>query len=283
MWIQLIGAGLLVVSLMFAAGLQLRVGDLLALREQPRVLALALLVNLLAIPGITWALLAALGLPAEVVLGLMLCVAAPGGPAAVLYVSTAKADLPMTVSLTIVLPIIGVITTPLSLSLVPDLPADLTIPTLPVILSLIGFQLIPLGLGMLIRARRSELAARLAPYARATANVTLGLLVIVMMVLKGHILLGVTGPTWLAMLGAGGTALALGYLGALPDRNRARAGTIVAISRNISVSIMLASTFFIDPVVEGTILTFGLVAFIAPLLLALIWRRGTQSAISPEL
>jgi BASS family bile acid:Na+ symporter len=272
--IQLIGAALLVVSLMFAAGLELRVADLLALRERPRMLALALLVNLVVVPGVTWGLSAALSLPAAVMLGLLLCAAAPGGPAAVLYVTTAKGNLPMTVSLTIVLPIVGVITTPLTLSLVPNLPGELAMPVLPIIGSLIGFQLLPLALGMLLRARGPAIAARLSPYAKTTANLTLLTLVIAMLALEGHVLGETPTQVWLATLGSGAAALAVGYLAALPDRESARAGAIVAISRNISVSLMLASTFFEDPQVITTVLIFGLVAFVSPLLLALLWRRG---------
>ncbi len=164
--VQLIGSGLLVVSLMFAAGLQLRVAELLALRERPRELSLAVLVNVALIPGLSWLLIAALGLAPEIMLGLMLCLAAPGGPAAVLYVNTARAELALAVSLTIVLPLIGVLSTPLSLALLPDLPAGLRIPAVPVLLSLVVFQLIPLALGMLIRARRPARAERLTPTPR---------------------------------------------------------------------------------------------------------------------
>jgi bile acid:Na+ symporter, BASS family len=270
--IQLIGSALLVSSLMFAAGLQLRLADLLALRERPRMLALAVLVNIVAIPGITYLLLAALTLPAEIVLGLLLCIAAPGGPAAVLYVNTAKADLPMTVSLTIVLPILGVVTTPLTLSLIPGLPNDLSMPVLPVIGSLVGLQLLPLALGMLLRARSPELAARLTPYAKAIANLTLASLVVVMTMLEGHLLVETPARVWLAMLGSASAAIGLGYVAALPGRDSARAGAIVAISRNISVSLMLATTFFADPRVNATVLIFGLVAFVGPLVFALLWR-----------
>ncbi|MFO7563438.1 MAG: bile acid:sodium symporter [Enhygromyxa sp.] len=273
--VQLFGSALLVVSLMFAAGLQLRVADLLALRERPRVLGLAVLINIVAVPGITYALLAALALPAEVVLGLLLCIAAPGGPAAVLYVNTARADLPMTVGLTIVLPILGVFTTPLTLSLVPGLPDDLAMPVVPVLLSLIGFQLVPLALGMLLRARRPALAERLTPYAKTTANLTLAALVVVMTALEGQLILETPARVWLAMIGSGGAAIGLGYLAALPGRGSARAGAIVAISRNISVSLMLASTFFVDPRVNATVLIFGLIAFVGPLGLALAWRSGS--------
>ncbi len=95
-----------------------------------------------------------------------------------------------------------------------------------------------------------------------------------MLILKGEVLLGIDGRTWLAMFGAAALALLLGYLAALPGRDRARTGAIVGISRNISVSIMLASTFFTAPVIVATVLGFGLVAFLIPLLLALVWRRS---------
>jgi predicted Na+-dependent transporter len=132
----------------------------------------------------------------------------------------------------------------------------------------------PLAAGMFVRRRNAVLADRLAPAATRLANATLGLLVVMLLVLKGELLLGISGATYVALFGLIGAALLLGYLGERRDPASARAGALVAGCRNISVSIMLASTFFVDPVIDATVLAFGFLAVVMPLALASWWRRS---------
>jgi predicted Na+-dependent transporter len=157
---------------------------------------------------------------------------------------------------------IGVVATPLILSLAVELPDGASIPVLPMVGTLIVLQIAPLLAGMLVRRRNSALADRFAPVATMVANVTLALIVVLLLVLKGELLLGISPATYLALFGLIGAA------------SRSRAGALVAGCRNISVSIMLASTFFIDPVVDATVLAFGLLAVLIPLGLASWWRRS---------
>ncbi|PRQ00002.1 Sodium Bile acid symporter family protein [Enhygromyxa salina] len=271
--LQAVGSAGLVVSLMFAIGLELRPTQIAELRTRPAMLTWTVVVNVLVIPGLAWALVRGLALPAEIAVGVLLCAAAPGGPTSALYSNTARADLPLAASMTILLPALGVVATPLCLSIAVELPRGASVPVAPMVGTLMVLQLVPLALGMLIRRRDATIAARLSPYASAVANAILGLLVITLLVIEGELFLTISAATWAAILTTTLAALALGYLaagaGGVPS---ARAGALVASCRNVAVALMLASTFFRDPVVNATVLAFGFVAFVIPLGIALWWR-----------
>lgn len=270
--LQTIGSIALVVSLMLATGLRIEVHELAELRQRPGSLAWAMVLNVLLLPALAWMCAQLLELDPRVAIGVMLCAAAPGGPTSALYSNTARADLPFAAAMTILLPAIGVVTTPLILSLAVELPAGAEVPLLPMIGSLIAMQVVPLSLGMFVRRRWPRLAARLVPWAAGLANAVLAGLVVMLTALKGDLMLEISGPTWLALLGL--TVLAL-LLGGAADRSRpasARAGALVAACRNVSVAIMLASVYFADPVTDATVLTFGFVTFTIPLALASFWR-----------
>lgn len=270
--LQTIGSIALVVSLMLATGLRIEVHELAELRQRPRSLAWAMVLNVLLRPALAWMCARLLQLDPRVAIGVMLCAAAPGGPTSALYSNTARADLPFAAAMTILLPAIGVVTTPLILSLAVELPAGAEVPLLTMIGSLIAMQVVPLSLGMFVRRRWPRLAARLVPWAAGLANAVLAGLVVMLTALKGDLMLEISGPTWLALLGLTGLAL---LLGGAADRSRpasARAGALVAACRNVSVAIMLASVYFADPVTDATVLTFGFVTFTIPLGLASFWR-----------
>lgn len=189
-----------------------------------------------------------------------------------LYSNTARADLPFAAAMTILLPAIGVVTTPLILSLAVELPAGAEVPLLPMIGSLIAMQVVPLSFGMFVRRRWPQLAARLVPWAAGLANAVLAGLVVMLTALEGDLMLEISGPTWLALLGLTGLALVLGGAADHARPASARAGALVAACRNVSVAIMLASVYFADPVTDATVLTFGFVTFMIPLGLASFWR-----------
>lgn len=270
--IQAVCSVLLVVTLMFATGLKLVWGDLVALRRRPRPMIWGLLVNVVIVPALAWALASSLGLPPLVALGIVLCAAAPGGPAAIVYVTMAGADLALAVGMTIILPAIAVVSTPLTLSLLADLEGSA--PVLPMLGALIGMQLTPLVLGMLLRRHREALAQRLARPFTTLANVVLAGVVILLLVTKGETMASSSLITWMSIVGLTVVALILGYGRPGGDRAASRSNSLVGASRNSSVALMLSSTFFVDPVVDATVLGYSLTAMVVPILVAMVWRRG---------
>lgn len=271
--IQAIASALMVVVMMLAAGFKLELSQLRAVTQHRSLLIKSVLVNLVGVPVLAWAAVQALDLPAPVGVGILLVAAAPGGATAALYATQARSDLPQAVAMTLLLPAIGLLTTPATVALA----ADLDVPAGPLALKIAGAllftQLLPLGLGMLTRAFKPDLAARLAAPSTAVANLLLAAITVLLLVLKGKILLEIQGQTWLAMGGLSALALALGYGAGLPEVASARSAAIVAVTRNVAVAILLASTAFSDPVVDATVLSYALLVVLAPLAISLWWKR----------
>lgn len=272
--IQAIASALMVVVMMLAAGFKLELGQLSAVTQHRGLLFKSIAVNLIAVPLAAWAAVTLLDLPSAVGVGILLVAAAPGGATAALYANQARSDLPQAVAMTLLLPAIGLLTTPATVALA----ADLSVPAGPLALkiasALLFTQLTPLAIGMLLRARRPQLAAKLAGPTGMLANLLLAAITILLLILKGHALLEIHALTWAVMLALSGLALALGYWAGLPERASARSASIVAVTRNVAVAILLASTAFSDPVVDATVLSYALLVVLLPLGISLWWKRA---------
>ncbi|MFT5583815.1 MAG: BASS family bile acid:Na+ symporter [Cognaticolwellia sp.] len=279
--IQAIASALMVVVMMLAAGFKLELGQLKAVTQHRSLLLKSIAVNLVAIPLAAWATVVLLDLPSAVGVGIVLVAAAPGGATAALYANQARSDLPQAVAMTLLLPAMGLLTTPATVAIA----ADLDVPTGPLALkiaaALLFTQLLPLAIGMLVRAKRPELAARLARPTTMLANLLLAGITVLLMVLKGRVLLEIKGLTWAAMLGLSTLALVLGYWAGSPGVASARSASIVAVTRNVAVAILLASTAFSDPVIDATVLSYALLVVLMPLAISLFWKNTASKQAPP--
>lgn len=271
--IQTVAVAILVVSMMVSLGLKVQPKELGALVRRPRVLLTAAAVNIIAVPAVVFFAASALGVEGDPLIAVVLCAAAPAGPAAALYTNTAKADLPAAAVLTIIIPAIGLLTTPLTVGLWLGTDGDPLALALPMARTLVLFQVVPLGTAMMVRARAPVFADTAAPWATRIANALLALVAVALLALKGHVLGSLTLNLWFTLVILAATSILLGYLGGLPSQQTARTGAIVGISRNVTVALLLAAAYFPRPAVDATMLGFAVLATIAPLGLSFWWRR----------
>jgi BASS family bile acid:Na+ symporter len=162
---------LAVVQLLFGAlalvmaglGLSLQSSDFTALLGQKRAVAVALGLQTVVLPLIAFALAEAMRLPAIYAVGLMILAASPGGISANLYSHLFGGNVALNISLTGLNTLLSVVTMPLicgwSLAYFGD--ATQTVPS-PVtkVAEVIAIVLIPVALGMVVRARAPGFAAR---------------------------------------------------------------------------------------------------------------------------
>ena len=280
--IQAIASALMVVVMMLAAGFKLELQQLSAVTQDRGLLIKSIAVNLIAIPLAAWSAVQILDLPSAVGVGILLVAAAPGGATAALYANQARSDLPQAVAMTLLLPAIGLITTPATVAFA----ADLDVPAGPLALKIAGAllvtQLTPLAIGMLVRSKRPELAAKLAGPTTMLANVLLAAITLLLLVLKGRLLLEIQPLTWFTMSALSVLALVLGYWAGRPEQASARSASIVAVTRNVAVAILLASTAFSDPVIDATVLSYAFLVVFIPFGLSLVWRRSASEAPERE-
>lgn len=262
----------LVVTMMTAVGLHLPFSDAWAGLRRVGVLALALLANLVLVPALVLGLGELLSLSAGTRMGLLVCAAAPGGPTGPLFTKMARADLGFGTSLQVLLSVLALVSAPLTLELFGRHGQESLL--WPMVTTLAVFQLLPLGLGMLVRQLHPRWAARVGGPLGKLANALLLLVVLGLVVTQGQVLLvqGVGVHAALVVLVV--APLALGFAWpAGPLRPTLRAMGLVTAVRNVSVALLLSASFFAhDPAVDVAILVWGFYMMVIPSLLA--WRQG---------
>ncbi|MBF7731551.1 bile acid:sodium symporter family protein [Pseudomonas sp. N040] len=149
---------LFVVSTMLGVGLMLGVRDIAASLQDRRWLVRALLANFVLLPALAFAVARLLQLDVVLSAALLVLATAPGGPVLVKLAALAKADHALAVGLLVILLLLGVISQPLLLPLLLD---EVSVDAEAIVTTLIATVLTPLIIGLALRARRANWAARL--------------------------------------------------------------------------------------------------------------------------
>jgi len=150
-----------VISSMLALGLSLTVQQILNPLKDINLVVRALLANFVLVPALAFLLKTIIPLEPSLGIGLILLATAAGAPFLPKLAQAAKADVAFSVGLMVLLMVVTVIYIPVVLPLLlPGVsvnPADIA-------RSLIILMLIPLGIGLLVKARYGEIAATWQPH-----------------------------------------------------------------------------------------------------------------------
>ena len=248
-----------VILLMLGVGMGMPFGQLLDAFKQFGIILKGVLANFLIVPVIICAILMALPLSTEIKIGVMLMAAVPVAPMAPAFVSGAKGDVAFAVGLMVVVAILSVVLTPLILALtLPPNPEGIELDKLKIIKTLVIVQLIPIGVGMLIRQRIPATAESLLRFIPRVGQVGLVVGVFLLLVSQLEHILSISFLTYLI--------LALLVLGCLLIGDRMLAGepqdkqVTLAVStaiRNIPVALLIATSSFPDSVVGPVTLVFS--------------------------
>ena len=177
---QIVFAALALV--MFGLGLSLRVSDFRRLFARPKAVAIALALQVIALPLVCYGIIRSFGLSPLYAVGLMLLAASPGGISANLFSHLFGGNVAMNISLTAVNTVLSIITLPLLANWAVNHFAN-TGQLVPVqigkVVEVIGLVLIPVALGMLVAARAPRFAARMdRPVKVFSALVLLGVVIL---------------------------------------------------------------------------------------------------------
>ncbi len=166
--------------IMFGLGLSLTPDDFRRVARHPRAVAVALACQLLLLPAICFGLVKVFDLPPLLAVGLLLLAASPGGTSANLFSHLFRGDVALNVTLTAVNSVIAIITLPLITNLAIshyDLDDSVSLP-LSKVVEVFAIVLVPVGIGMLVRATASGWAERMDRPVRIGSAVILAVLVV---------------------------------------------------------------------------------------------------------
>jgi bile acid transporter len=269
--------------LMFGMGAGLTVQSFRDIARRPFAPLVGLLSQFGWMPLIAFALAKVLALPPEQAISLLVVGCVPGGTTSNLFTMYAKSDVALSVSMTAISTITGVVVMPIVLQLYGSslTQTAFTIPSGDVAGTL-AIMLVPLAIGMAVRARAPRRADTAEKVGSIAGIAVLALLIGTSLVSNGGLLLKTTAPMWLASFGLGACGFGLGWLGAravgLPSAQR-RAVSFETGIQNSPLALGIIIATFPESMHEQMLwlpLLYALLVLISASVLTLVWRRSAD-------
>ena len=251
--------------IMAIVGLDLTRTDFGRLTERPALIVVATIAQWLLLPVVAWAVAWILPLPPHIVAGMVLLAACPAGAISNYYTLIARADVALSVTLTAISAAASVVALPLisaaGFILLLDEAARVKAPILPMAIQLTLNLLIPVLLGMWLRARFPEFVTRHRTATRRLGDVALVTTVAILLFGLGGGVLEDIGATILSAIVftvvAAGAGLIVG-LTLHADRRQLQTLAIEFACRNTAITILIGVVVLDRP----ELAVFGLVVFL---------------------
>ena len=249
-----------VVSSMLAMGAALTVSQIFDPLRNARLVVLALVANFVLMPLGAFALAKVLWLDEPLGVGLLLLGCAAGAPFLSKLAQLAKGNLPFGVGAMVLLMVITVAYLPIVL---PLLLPGVTVNPVKIAQSLVLLMLLPLAIGLFVKARYDATAARVKPPLDWLSNVSLILLIVLITLVNFDKVLQVFGTRGIL---AGLLFIALGFcIGWLlggPDKDMRAVLALATAQRNIAAALVVGSQSFSDPKVVVMVIVVAMVGLI---------------------
>lgn len=166
--------------IMFGLGLELTPADFKRVGRNPKAAGVALACQLLLLPLVCFGLVWAFDLPAMLGIGMMLLAASPGGTTAALFSHLFRGDVALNISLTAINSLVAIFTLPLITGFAIsyyDRSDSVSMPLAEVI-QVFALILVPVALGMLVRARKEAFAIRMDKPVRIASAIILFVMIL---------------------------------------------------------------------------------------------------------
>lgn len=230
---------------MFGMGLTLQASDFGEVFRRPRVVGLGLALQYGVMPLAAWSVGTALGLGPEVIAGLVLVGACPGGTASNVICYLARGDVALSITLTTVSTLLAVVLTPaLTWIYVGQM---VPVPVGAMLLSIVKIILIPVAAGILLNRVAHRRLARVKHVFPLVSVIAIVLIIAVIVALNRNSLADVGAAVMAAVMLHNLAGLAAGYGFArllIGDRQTARTLAIEVGMQNSGLGVALAVKFF---------------------------------------
>ncbi|NZA24877.1 bile acid:sodium symporter family protein [Luteimonas sp. SJ-92] len=270
--------------IMLGLGLGLGVEDFRRVARYPRAVLTGLVLQTGVLPWVALGLALALRLPPELAVGLMLLAASPGGATANIYSHLARGDVALNITLTAVNSVLCLVTLPLILNLSLEffLGAGQYVPP-PVrkIVEVAVIIVLPVALGMGIRALAPAFAARMEKPIRLLSVVVLALLIAAAVVQEWNTLLTHFAAVGLACLLFNLISMGTGYSAPLALKLPRRQAIAIAMEigiHNGTLAIFVALNVLGNATISVPAAIYSLMMFFTAAAFAFWVNRGRKPA-----
>jgi BASS family bile acid:Na+ symporter len=236
-----------VIGSMMSMGLSLTMSQIIEPLKNARLVILALVANFALVPILAYAITLILPLDDSLRIGLILLSTAAGAPFLPKLAEAAKGNTAFAVGLMVLLMVITIIYLPIVL---PLLLGDVAVNPWDIARSLIVMMLIPLAVGLFIKARYEDAAASIQPTFGMASNIALLALMVLGLVLNFSSMIALIGSLGiLAGIIFIVIALVIGYLLGGSDSGIRSVVGLGTAQRNISAALVVAAQNFDSDVI----------------------------------
>ena len=279
----ILSASLIVI--MISLGLGLTPADFKRVVVYPKGVAVGLTNLLLFSPLIAFAVAEVFSLEAALAVGIVLLGASPGGVMANMLTHLARGDVALSISMTAISSVCAVITVPLFLALAVDrfgANLDIDVEMLPIVARVFVITLVPLSIGMLLRARRQEWAGRNYEAFRRAAFVFFVIAVIVAIIAEHGRVFDNFGDVAAATLALNVIAMTVSFTVAKLARLSDPQATAIAMElgiHNSTLAIAVAATISIELAIPAAVYS-SFMFITAGLFARAIYRRNAAQPLA---
>ncbi len=248
-----------VVSSMLSMGLSLTTKQIIEPLKDTRLVLLALVANFIVVPIAAYLITVVLPLDESIEVGLILISMAAGAPFLPKLVQVAKGNTAFSVGLMVLLMVVTIVFLPIVLPLVLQ---GVEVNPLDIAQSLVVMMLIPLAIGLLIKARYEDSAEKILPTFASASNIAILALIILGVVLNFEAMIALVGSLGiLAAIIFIAVALGTGYLFGGADRRIKSVMGLGTGQRNIAAALVVAAQNF-DSDVVTYVLVIAMISFL---------------------
>jgi len=266
-----------VVSSMLSMGLSLTVGQILAPLRNYKLIVFALLANFVLMPLAAFSISRLLQLDQPLGIALILLGTASGAPFLPLLARISKGNLAFSVGLMVLLMVVTVGYMPLVLPLVLE---GVSVDPMKIGRSLVLLMMLPLAIGLVVKARLSGLAAKVQPSLSKLSTLSLALLIVLLLITNMQNVLSLYGTRGvLASILFIAAGSGMGWLLGGPQSDTRGVMALGTAQRNIAAALVVGGQNFKDP----KVIVMVVVVAIVGLLLLMPFARYLSKLNRPAL
>jgi bile acid:Na+ symporter, BASS family len=276
-----VGLPLALFVIMVGIGLTLTTDDFRREGRRPRSAIVGSLGQLLVMPALGFAIAALLALPPALAVGLVIVAACPGGTTSNLVAYLCRANVALSIVLTVVASLVTIVTLPIAANLAlawqpTASEVAISVPIARTVALLVGIVLVPVAIGMTVRRKAPARAGSLETVVSVFGAIVLVALIVgIAISVRDEFweLLTAAGPAALLLNVAGILAgIALGALARVPSGDRLTFGVELGI-KNSTLGILIAATVIGSERMAIPAAVYGLLMYLSAFVLVAYGRR----------
>ncbi len=257
------------IIIMFGMGLSLTIADFKRVFVEPKAMLIGLVNQLVFLPLIGFMLISLLSLDPAISIGIVILVACPGGPTSNLISHLAKGDTALSISLTAISSFVTILSIPfiinLGLKMVYGSGSVIQLDVLGTMLQVFVVVIIPVSLGMLIKAKKESFALKMEVPVRKASGIIFILVLAGVIIKEKENLASYAEQAGVVALLLNILTMGLGFLIASLMKLNTRQAISISIESGIqngtlaiaiATGILLNSEYAIAPAIYGLLMFF---------------------------